>query len=95
MSRAIVLDYRPGALAELERTVLEAIEYGAQQVVLNLDTLRVLDNDGIRDLIRLLRRSREVGGTLALQTTQPAVLRTLSVTALDRVFDMALPSRST
>lgn len=89
MKPLIVLEYRPQALAELELTIIETIECGAPQVVLNLDALDELDNDGIRALIRLLRRSRAVGGTLALQTSKPAVLRTLSVTALDRVFEMA------
>ena len=94
MLQSIVLDYRPEAFTELERTMLEAIEFGARQVVLNLDALNVLDNDGVRALIRLLRRARAVGGALALQTSKPAVLRTLSVTALDRIFEMALPPRS-
>lgn len=95
MLQSIVFEYRPDSYAALERTVLEAIDDGAPQVVLNLDSLGTLDNVAIRGLIRLLRRVRAVGRTLALQTSKPDILRTLSVTALDRVFEMTLTLRST
>jgi anti-anti-sigma factor len=83
----VVLEYRPEALSELEAAVLAAFEDGGQ-VVLNLDAVEALDTDGVRGLIQLLRRSRAVGGELALRTTKAVVRRTLAVTALDRLFPM-------
>ncbi len=85
---AIVIEYSPHAYPALEAAVLAAFEAGATQVVLNLDRLDSLDTDGVRGLIALLRSSRAVGGELALRSTKPEILRTLSVTALDRVFRM-------
>jgi anti-anti-sigma factor len=71
--------------------VLAAFEAGAPQVVLNLDSLERLDSDGVRGLILLLRRSREIGGDVALAATRPEILRSLHVTALDRIFPMVTP----
>jgi len=85
---SIVLEYRPEALSELQSAVLAALEDGAAQVVLNLDSLEALDTNGVRGLIALLRSSRSVGGELALRSTKAVVRRTLAVTALDRLFPM-------
>ena len=84
----VVIEYRPDALASLERDVLTAHEDGARRVVLNLDTLDTLDTTGVRGLIQLLRSSRAVGGELALRSSKPGIRRTLEVTALDRLFSM-------
>lgn len=84
----IVIEYSPHAYPALEAAVLAALEAGARQVVLNLDHLDSLDTDGVRGLIALLRSSRSVGGELALISTKPDIRRTLSATALDRVFRM-------
>jgi anti-anti-sigma factor len=81
----IVIEYRPQAYPALEAAVGAALESGAK-VVLNLDSLDVLDTEGVRGLISLLRHARSIGGELALRATKPDVLRTLSVTALDRIF---------
>ncbi|HEX3368727.1 MAG TPA: anti-sigma factor antagonist [Candidatus Cybelea sp.] len=73
----------------LEAEVLAAIqEEGAERVVLDLDKLDRLDSGGVRDVISLLRRVRSIGGDLALRSTNPEVLRTLSATGLDRVFSL-------
>lgn len=82
--------YAPGRLDPLETGILEAFEAGAERVVLDLDGLTSLDSDGVRDLITLLRRAREQGGDIALRATHAAILRTLHVTALDRLFTMAV-----
>lgn len=84
----VVIEYRPNAIAALETAVLAALEDGAGQVVLDLDTVEALDTDGVRGLIKLLRSSRAAGGELALSASKPGVRRTLAVTALDRLFPM-------
>jgi len=78
--------YRPDALDSITRETLAAFEDGAPRVVLDLDALARLDTDGVRGLILLLRRSREVGGEVALKVTRPELIRSLSVMALDRLF---------
>lgn len=85
---SVVIEYRPDPYHAVETAVLDALHGGAERVVLNLDTVDALDNQAVRGLITLLRRSRAVGGELALRSSKPAVLRTLEVTALDRIFPM-------
>ncbi|HTU70316.1 MAG TPA: STAS domain-containing protein [Candidatus Baltobacteraceae bacterium] len=82
------LVYRPDTLDSVRSTMLAAFADGAHRVVLDLDTLTRLDTEGVRGLITLLRRSREVGGELALKVTRPELLRSLQVMALDRLFPM-------
>ncbi len=89
----VVLDYHTADLPGTEKSVQDALDTGAMRVVLNLDCLSVLDADGVRGLIEILRRSRTAGsGDLALRSTKPEVLRTLSVTALDRLFTVLSPA---
>jgi anti-anti-sigma factor len=88
MMKSITLDYRPEAMVALQATVLAAFEEGNDRVVLDLDRLAHLDSEGVRGLITLLRRSREVGGDVALSTSRADITRSLAVMALDRLFPM-------
>ena len=88
MMKSITVDYRPEAMPALQATVLQAFEAGTDRVVLELDHIESLDVAGVRGLITLLRRSREVGREVALHATRPEITRTLSVMALDRLFHM-------
>lgn len=81
-----VVEYRLQEYAAFEAAVLAALEAGASRVVLDLDSIETLDTRALRGLISLLRRVRSAGGELALRTSRPDLLRTLSVTALDRIF---------
>lgn len=85
---SVRLEYRPQALPQLQAAVLAALEAGAGRIVLDLDRIDRLDSEGVRGLITLLRRSREIGGEIALQTQRDDIRRMLSVTALDRLFPM-------
>jgi anti-anti-sigma factor len=80
-------DSRPGAIATLQNALVAAITRG-RRVVLDLDQLPILDNPALRGLIMLLRRVREAGGELILRVTRPELRTTLSLTALDRVFEV-------
>ncbi|MDP9019175.1 MAG: STAS domain-containing protein [Candidatus Eremiobacteraeota bacterium] len=72
---------------QLQGTVIDAVKAGARDVVLALDTLEVLDSAVMRRLIKLLRRAREEGAAdLTLAASRDDILRTLHVTALDKVF---------
>lgn len=66
--------------------VADAIETGSKEIILALDALAVLDSAAIRRLITLLRRIREAGAELTLAVSRGDLLRTLQVTALDKVF---------
>jgi anti-anti-sigma factor len=88
LMQSIVFEYRPAAFEALQAAMLTAFESGATRVVLDLDELPRLDTEGVRGLITLLRRSREVGGEVALRATRPGVLRTLNTLSLDRIFPM-------
>jgi anti-anti-sigma factor len=83
-----VISYAPERLDAIASTAQTYFEEGAGRVVLDLDGLARLDTDAVRGLIVLLRRSRDVGGEIALKVSRPELLRSLSVTALDRLFPM-------
>jgi anti-anti-sigma factor len=85
---SVTIEYRPQSFPALEGAILGALRDGAGQVVLDLDSVASLDSAELRELIKLLRSARSSGGDLALRSTRANVLRTLSVTALDRVFDL-------
>ncbi len=85
---SIVIEYRPDAFPVVEAALLAALAEGESSIVLDLDSLDTLDTDGVRGLITLLRRARASGRDLAISATKPAILRTLQVTALDRLFGM-------
>ncbi|MBV8530562.1 MAG: STAS domain-containing protein [Candidatus Eremiobacteraeota bacterium] len=87
----VVIEYRPQLHQPIEAAVVAAVQNGAGRVVLDLDALDTLDTEGVRGLIEILRQARSIGGELALRATRPDVLRTLSVTALDKIFPLAAP----
>ncbi|HEY5257714.1 MAG TPA: STAS domain-containing protein [Candidatus Baltobacteraceae bacterium] len=83
---SLVVEYHPDSLAATEAAAIAAFASGAECVVLDLDSIASLDASAVRGLIGLLRRAREHGGDVALRVGRPDILRTLSVTALDRIF---------
>jgi anti-anti-sigma factor len=88
---AIRFEYRPQAFPQVQAAVMAALDAGAGCVVLDLDSLESLDAQATRGLIILLRRTREIGGELALQVTRPELIEALRVMALDRLFPMINP----
>lgn len=74
------------AFERLQGQVVSATEAGAREITLALDEIPALDSAAIRQLIKLLRRTRELGGDIALAVSRADLLRTLRVTALDKVF---------
>ena len=76
------------AFERLLADIQEATETGAKEVTLALDGLAMLDAFAIRRLITVLRRTREAGGDVKLAVSRADLLRTLRVTALDKVFQL-------
>ncbi len=87
-------DFQSTAPTALEKEVLSAIRDGASEVLIRLDHLETLEVNDLRNLIVLLRRAREAGGALALQTNKPHIRRILAVTALDRLFTVRANSQA-
>ena len=81
-----------GAFEALQRSVLGALDEGFTTISIRLDGLRSLDSASLRQLIKLLRRTRERGGDLELLSGRSDILRSLRVTALDKVFRVAAPA---
>lgn len=82
----IRFEYKPRALPQMQAAMLAALEAGAGCVVLDLDSLATIDDEATRGLIILLRRSREIGGELALAVSRPELRAQLAELALDRLF---------
>ena len=61
---------------------------GRVDVTLNLDRVGFLDSTGLATLISALRRARERGGDVRVETTNPRIRRVLEVTALAQVFKL-------
>lgn len=85
-------DMSDEALARLQGQINEASEAGDKHIVLAIDGLTTLDSARIRRLITLLRRTRETGADVALRVSRADLLRTLKVTALDKVFSLEISS---
>jgi anti-anti-sigma regulatory factor len=81
-------EYRPGEFEALLAEVRQSIAAGFQRVVLDLDAMPRLDAASARDLILLLRRTREIGGNVALHTTRADLTSGLEAMALDRLFEV-------
>jgi anti-anti-sigma factor len=84
---SIVIEYRPESVRAIEAAVL-AVTSAGDRVILDLSALDTLDTAGVRGLIELLRLTRSTSGELALRASRAEVLRTLSVTGLDKLFPL-------
>jgi anti-anti-sigma factor len=79
------------AFEALQASVMAAVDAGETSVSVDLDKISVLDSAAMRQLITLLRRTRERGAQIALVTGRADILRSLRVTSLDKVFNVAAP----
>jgi len=81
--------------ARVVRRALEAhIASGRLDVKLDLDRVGFLDSSGLASLIVALRRAREHGGDIRVETANPRIRRVLEVTALARVFKLGPPAQA-
>jgi stage II sporulation protein AA (anti-sigma F factor antagonist) len=70
---------------QAQATIGTQLNGGQQQVVLDLSRVDFMSSSGIRLLLEMLKRSREVGGDLCLVAAQPGVQRTLEISGLVRI----------
>jgi anti-sigma B factor antagonist len=72
----------------LRERLVEVVEGGARQVVVDLSQVDFLDSSGLGVLVGALKRLRTVGGDLSLVCTREKLLKIFRITALDRVFSL-------
>lgn len=68
------------------RTLLAAVEAGAQAVVIDLRDVPYIDSSGLGALVDCAKALSPVHGELTLVVTSPHVLKVLSIMGLDRIF---------
>lgn len=88
---AVIVLAPPGAQPEVEQFMFEvraAFAAGSRTLLIDLEQLETLSSEAVGGLITALRYARNHEGSASLIASQPKVLQTLSVTALDRVFPL-------
>jgi anti-sigma B factor antagonist len=73
---------------ELRRRLTEAIEEGADYVVLDLSRVTFLDSMALGILLGALKRLRPAGGELRLVVPHSEIRRIFEITLLDQVFTL-------
>lgn len=68
--------------------LIELVEAGERQIVVDLDGVVFLDSTGLGVLVGGLKRLRANGGELGLVCSNPTILRVFEITGLDRVFSI-------
>ena len=70
----------------LQAVVVDLVDRGCHQLILDLDQVSFLDCAGIRVLVDARRRIQEHGGSVRLVRPRPLVWRVLSLTGMTTVF---------
>jgi anti-sigma B factor antagonist len=70
----------------LRDELMELINSGIRAVIVDLAQLEFIDSTGLGVLVSALKRFREHGGDMALQSPRPAALKIFEMTGLANVF---------
>lgn len=73
---------------KLRARLVELIDGGSRQVVVNLEGVSFMDSTGLGSLVAGLKRMREHDGALRLVCTREPVLKVFQITGLDKVFEV-------
>jgi anti-sigma B factor antagonist len=79
---------------KLAAALSELMDRGHTHVALDLGAVEFIDSSGLGVLVGSLRRLREQGGDLVLQSASPAVTRILELTGLDGLLPLATRASS-
>lgn len=71
---------------DLKRVIAQAIDDGAQRLVIDLTRTRFLDSTALGVLIGAVKRLRPLDGRMAIVNTEPSTTKTFQITGLDRIF---------
>lgn len=74
--------------AGLRDYLIEQVQQGHYNLAVDLGGVEFMDSSGLAVLISGLRRTREHDGALVLISPTASVKRVLTITGLDRVFDI-------
>ncbi|WP_372791778.1 STAS domain-containing protein [Paraconexibacter sp.] len=74
---------------DLRQAASDAIDAGAQCVVVDLTDTRFLDSTGLGVLIGIAKRVRPAGGDLAIVNTDETTANTFAITGIDGVIPIA------
>ena len=72
----------------LRERIASLIDGGVRRLVVNLEEVGFLDSSGLGVLIGALRRLKEHDGVLRLVCNEGSTLKVLTVTGLDKVFQI-------
>jgi len=70
----------------LKDALVEAIEGGCVDVIVDLEGVAFIDSSGLGVLVGALRRAKERSGAVRLVCTRGSILKIFRVTGLDKVF---------
>jgi len=73
---------------QLKQTIVEAIDAGCVNIVVDLENVGFIDSSGLGVLVSGLRRVKERQGTLRLVCTHDGILKIFRITGLDKVFPL-------
>lgn len=72
----------------LKDRLVELVEDGRPDVVIDLSGVGFVDSSGLGVLVGILRRAKERDGSVRLAGVREAVAKTFRITGLDKVFPM-------
>ena len=70
----------------LRERIIQLIDEGRTQVIVNLQDVGFMDSSGLGVLVGGLKRLNERGGSLVLVCPEGSPLKVLTITGLDKVF---------
>jgi len=71
---------------KLKEKLIESIEDGCTNIVVDLDGVSFIDSSGLGVLVSALRRARERDGAVRIVCTRENILKIFRITGLDKVF---------
>jgi anti-sigma B factor antagonist len=71
----------------LDEAMTDAIDQGAEPVVVDLREVAFMDSTGLRAMLRARNRAHEQGGSMKLLSPSHAVSRLLALSGVEDVFD--------
>lgn len=71
---------------ELKRSIGNAIDDGAREIIVDLTDTRFLDSTALGVLIGAVKRLRPLDGQLVIVNTEPSTAKTFEITGLDQIF---------
>jgi anti-sigma B factor antagonist len=73
---------------DFARTAYAEIDAGHTELVIDMSDVVFVDSTGLGALIAIRKRALAADGSLTLAEVDPLVVRTISITGLDKVFEM-------